>query len=380
LSTALLLVSTTTNWLGTARIPRGLARAGFDVDLLAPAGSLAESSRHVRTIHPLPVGATPRDFDRALAASVAAAGPRVVVPCDDMAFRLLADLALRLGPQPAGPIADLRQLIVDSLGDPRYYRDSVDKTALPALATSLDVDVPPHAIVAGFDAAARFAAGSGFPVVIKRAHGFAGQGVAICRSPQEVAAALRVFDAANRDDPLEPGASTHLAQAWVEGRTRYFHALAWRGELRAGWALEKLVAHPHPTGPPTVSRYFHAPALAEITARLIRGCGMSGFLFAEFIVDAGERPWLLEINRRVSPATHRGEARGVDFCAALQAAVSGTPSASRTRLDDGETGISVHFPQEWLRDPASAYLRDYPADVPWDEPELLERMLALRSA
>jgi hypothetical protein len=106
---------------------------------------------------------------------------------------------------------------------------------------------------------------------------------------------------------------------------------------------------------------------------------ISGLFFAEFILDplTGE-PLLLEINRRVSPATHRGEARNVDFCAALHAAMRGTRSTSRPALDDGEEGISVHFPQEWLRDPSSRYLIDYPSDVPWDEPDLIRALLAMR--
>jgi hypothetical protein len=40
--------------------------------------------------------------------------------------------------------------------------------------------------------------------------------------------------------------------------------------------------------------------------------------------------------------------------------------------------LSVHFPQEWLRDPESEWILDHPVDVPWDEPELIEAMLALR--
>ena len=216
--------------------------------------------------------------------------------------------------------------------------------------------------------------------MLKRAHGFAGQGVAICTSSAELVAALARFNAANRTDPLEPATSRHLLQAHVVGRIQYFHAVAWEGELLAGWALEKLVAHPHPTGPPTVTRWFHSERLAEITRRLIATFGMSGFLFAEFIVDATGEPYLLEINRRVSPATHRGEGRNVDLCAALHAALSGTASPSRRRLDDGEEGITALFPQEWLRDPSSHWLDEHPADFPWDEPELLAAMLALRHA
>jgi hypothetical protein len=34
-------------------------------------------------------------------------------------------------------------------------------------------------------------------------------------------------------------------------------------------------------------------------------------------------------------------------------------------------------PQEWLRDRASHWLREYPVDMRWDDPELIEAMLAL---
>jgi hypothetical protein len=37
-----LLASTATRWLGTARIPSALAKAGFEVSLLTPRNSLAE--------------------------------------------------------------------------------------------------------------------------------------------------------------------------------------------------------------------------------------------------------------------------------------------------------------------------------------------------
>jgi hypothetical protein len=377
----LLLVSTTTQWLGTARIPRGLARAGFDVSLLTPQGSLAEASRHVRTVHALPHRASPREFDLQLLRAIDRSSPRLLVPCDDMAFRLLARIP---DGADASVAKDLRQrasgLVVESRGAPGGYRTSVDKNLQPAHAVALGIDVPAHAVAARQVDAATFAARRGFPVVLKRAHAFAGQGVAICDGPAALAAAWHAFDAANREDPLDPMLSRHLLQAVVRGRTQYFHACAWKGALCAGWALEKLVAHPDPTGPPTVSRWFHSPALEAIAGRLIAGLGMTGLLFAEFIVGDDERPLLIEVNRRVSPATHRGEARGVDFCAALYAALHDTPSTSRARLDAHESGISVHFPQEWLRDPRSHWLSEYPADVPWDEPALLAAMLRLREA
>jgi hypothetical protein len=32
-----------------------------------------------------------------------------------------------------------------------------------------------------------------------------------------------------------------------------------------------------------------------------------------------------------------------------------------------------------LRDPFSRWLREYPVDVPWDDPKLIEALLALRA-
>lgn len=53
-----LLASTATRWMGTARIPSALAGAGFEVSLLTPRNSLAEKSRFVAKVGHLPDNAT----------------------------------------------------------------------------------------------------------------------------------------------------------------------------------------------------------------------------------------------------------------------------------------------------------------------------------
>ena len=58
-NTSVLLVSTATRWIGTARIPAALASAGFAVSLLTPRNSLAERSRFVSHVGYLPDDATP---------------------------------------------------------------------------------------------------------------------------------------------------------------------------------------------------------------------------------------------------------------------------------------------------------------------------------
>jgi len=379
---SVLLVATATKWLGTARIPRGLTKAGFAVSLLTPRNSLAEKSRFIAKVGFLPDGATSAQWVQAFAAMVTAISPRLVVPCDDMAFRLLQTLVLAPPPQFQPTLQlQLAGLIRESLGEPQYYRTSTDKTLLPAAATALGVRVPPFAVHADADEIVGFGETHGWPIVVKRRHGFAGQGVAICSDRNEIVHALTVFAAAEAQDLSDPtaGAARYLAQAHLDGRTQYFQGVAWGGRLLAGYAGEKVVANPEPTGPPTVTRYFRSPRLRAMTEQLVEGLGMAGFFVVEFRTDERTQDaYLIEINRRLSPATHLGAARNVDFCAVLFAALQGTVSTSRPDLAEGEGGITVYFPGEWLRDPESRYLRDYPVDVPWDEPELMEALLALR--
>ncbi|HKW79696.1 MAG TPA: hypothetical protein VJQ49_01690, partial [Casimicrobiaceae bacterium] len=169
-----------------------------------------------------------------------------------------------------------------------------------------------------------------------------------------------------------------LVRSFIRGPVRYYQAAAWRGRLLAGFAGERLPAAKPGTAQPAVNRYHRSDALRDVATRLARGFGISGFFSLEGIVaDDGGDFHLLEMNRRLVGGAHRGSAFGVDPGAALHAALDDRPSPSRGDLDPGEEHLSVSFPQEWLRDPESEWLRDYPVDVPWDEPELFEAMLGL---
>src|SRR4030095_2484450 len=110
-----------------------------------------------------------------------------------------------------------------------------------------------------------------------------------------------------------------------------------------------------------------------------RAFGISGFFNVQFVLDAdtGEAH-LLEINRRTVTHMHMGERVGADLAVALYDHLRGSPPASAAGFP-GDFGPKVAvFPREWLRDPDSRYLRECPVDVPWDEPELIEAMLAMR--
>jgi hypothetical protein len=95
----------------------------------------------------------------------------------------------------------------------------------------------------------------------------------------------------------------------------------------------------------------------------------------QFILQARTRvPYLIEVNRRMLPATHSGALVGLDLSAALFSAVNGTPWTGPTDLPPGPGSRLALFPQEWYRDPDSAWLRTLPTDAPWDDPRLLAAM------
>jgi hypothetical protein len=380
MSTPVLLVAIGTEWIGTARIPRALAKAGFEVSLLIPGGSLAEHSAYLGRIELLPDVFTPLDWARAFAKVVRETRPLIVIPCDDKAWLLLQTVAELA---PPGMHADehrgLATLIKRSLGDPMHYRTSTNKLLLPTAASALGVRMPASATVSNLREAESFAARHGYPIVLKLAYGFGGDAVATCGDRQALDCALPAL----RESPFaDLGASsdTLLAQAYIAGHITYYFIAAWEGQLLAGYATDRVLANPEPKGPASVIRYHRDPVIRDFAVKLVRGFAMNGLAGLECVVDdrTGEA-YVIEINRRVTPGMERGSILGVDVCAALHAAVSGLPSPTRADLDEGETGIRCSFPQEWLRDPNSEWLRRYPADVPWDEPQLILAMLAMRS-
>lgn len=375
-----LLVATATRWVGAARIPAALAKAGFTVALLAPKDALIGKSRFVAKMGHLPDGAASSDWVYAMAAMVKATAPRLVLPCDEMSIRLLQMLVLAPPAtlQPGVRLA-LAALVSGSLGDPQHFQTSVDKTLLPTAAAALGVRMPTHAVVTDLQGATAFATAQGYPVVLKRAHGAAGEGVAIVHDHEALAPAFGHLSAATALDLADAGGKRLLAQAFVPGPIVSRSAVAWDGHELAGVTREKLRRHPPEKGPGTVMRYYCDPEARAFSEALTAGLGLSGFHGFEYVVHerTGELH-LLEINRRVTPGSHTGALVGIDLCAALHAAVTGAPSIVPHDVAPGFQRIVARFPQEWLRDPASPYLRDYPVDAPWDDPELFEALLAMR--
>jgi predicted ATP-grasp superfamily ATP-dependent carboligase len=375
-----LLLSTATRWLGTARMPRALAVAGFEVALIAPRGSLALHSRFVSQAALLSETALAIEVLHTLIRMVDRVSPRMLLPCDEMAVRLLFELALD---PPSGLPADvakrLSELIAFSLGDRRHYAVSIDKTLLPSAAEEIGVSMPPCIVAGSVDEGAAFAEAQGYPVVVKRRFGFAGGGLAVVRSRPELDDAMRRL---MRPDQLDLGAqeaSGVLVQAFVTGPHISQAVVSLDGETLAGFAWERFAATSPVAGQSTVLRAVGSPETRESAERLCRALSISGFSNMQFVVDASTKTaHLLEINRRIVTHTHVGQRFGADLAQALYDRLAGRSPGS-TSIDLAGAAIPlVVFPREWLNDPASPLLREYPVDVPWDDPALFAALLRMR--
>jgi len=374
-----LLVSTATRWLGTARMPRNLAKAGFDVALLAPKGSLALHSRFVSKVGLLSETASAMEMLHALIGMVDKVAPRLLIPCDEMAVRLL--FAFMLEP-PRGLDAytktRLTGLIETSLGDSRHYWTSIDKTLLPAAAKASGVRMPECAVVGEPDGALAFADAHGYPVVLKRRYGFAGQGVAIVSSGNELGAAMRELQ---KPDQLDLGGHESprlLVQSFIAGPHISQALVAVGGESLAGFAWERFVSTRPVAGQTAVLRFVESPATRSAAEKLCRALGMTGFLNMQFVIDEKTgAEHLLEVNRRIVTHTHLGERFGADLGEALFDRLTGRLRAPVPRFAGRQEPVAI-FPREWLNDPASRHLRDYPVDAPWDDPGLFAALLRMR--
>ena len=133
-------------------------------------------------------------------------------------------------------------------------------------------------------------------------------------------------------------------------------------------------------GPGSVTRYVARPDITAMHRTLLQALGASGLVGTQYIVEAETGiPYLIEINRRMVPATYTGSRVGVDLAAALAAVMDSRDWTGPTDVSAENQRELALFPQEWLRDPSSADLERLPTDAPWDDPELFEAMLALRA-
>lgn len=354
-----LLIASSRDWTGLARLPLTFSDAGFDVHLYDRVGSQASSSSRLsgRT----EASGTVDEVAAALL-QVHTRYDRAIV-CDEP----LVGALVRSGDPRAEALLPASRSQLPSL---------LDKTRFPALAEAAGLDMPRSRVAAARADLADAFDDVGPRVVLKARWGFAGLSV---REACDLRSAMVAAE--------ELGFPV-LVQARVDSIPCLMPCLFERGALVAAFAAQKRETVWR-LGPSAVNALVAVDGpLLEMAKRAGEKFGLHGFAsFDYFRPDLSRPPVLIEVNVRPVPQLHVGKRAGVDMAGALgrllSGAFDGTPHIS-PGPSRGRTIVTL-FPQEyrrlrqergvaagtlgWLSRPGALY------DVPWRDPGLLLRLL-----
>jgi len=159
------------------------------------------------------------------------------------------------------------------------------------------------------------------------------------------------------------------AQAFVAGPEATSAVACWKGSVLASLHFEVLKKQ-DAGGPSTVLRLMESAEMSAAAEKMVRRLELSGLHGFDFMLEEQTgNPYLIEINPRATQVGHLTLGPGRDLPAALYAAVTGEVIQTAPKVTEKDT-IAL-FPQEWIRNPASAFLRSSYHDVPWEEPDLV---------
>ena len=329
-----------------------------------------------------------------LAGAIAATKPDLILPFDDLAALHLHELyhrELRRGT--AG--APILSLIERSLGAAASFPIVYARTTTMELAEGEGIRVPKSAVVRNAEDLRESIAQMGFPIVLKANAASGGDGVSIVHTLEEAEHALRVLAA----PPLLARAAKRAlidqdmtlvwpsllrrryvvnAQAFVEGREATSAIACWKGTVLASLHFEVLKKQ-DAGGPSTVLRLIENPEMSAAAEKMVRRLELSGLHGFDFMLESQTgNPYLIEINPRATQVGHLTLGPGRDLPGALYAAVTGEGIQTAPRVTENDT--FALFPQEWIRNPASAFLRSGYHDVPWEEPDLVRVCIRRRGS
>jgi len=375
------LVVSTSRSFSPARLAMALVNAGCTVKAVCPPRHPLVKTNAVSQVYTYH-GLAPLV---SIAGAIATTKPDLVLPFDDVATLHLHELhhrELRRGK--AG--APTCSLIERSLGAPASFPIVYARTTTMELAEQDGIRVPKSEVVRNTEDLRLSITRMGLPVVLKANGTSGGDGISIVHTIEEAQHALRALAApplvvrvAKRalfDQDLTLVWPSLLrkryvvnAQAFVPGREATSAIACWKGTVLASLHFEVLRKQ-DAGGPSTVLRLIENAEMSAAAEKMARRLGLSGLHGFDFMLEEQTgNAYLIEINPRATQVGHLTLGPGRDLPAALHAAVTGEVIRTAPKLTENDT-IAL-FPQEWIRNPASAFLRSGYHDVPWEEPDLI---------
>jgi len=382
------LLAATTNWFSTARLASSLAKVGFTVEAVCPAGNPIGRTRAAPRTYAYRGLAGAASFQRA----ILAARPDLVIPCDTLSSAHL--YGLYDAPRCSGESArTIQELLERSLGDRASFPILADRSKFIALAREQGIAAPEMVPMATAAELKAWCAGHSFPAVLKTNGSSGGAGVQFVSSPAEAERVYRLLDS----PPLASRAMSRAIldrdftlvmpclrrkrpvvnmQGFIAGRDATIQVACWQGKVTASVAAEVLQVW-EARGPSTVLRLIDNREMAETASRIVCKLRLSGLHGFDFVIEESTgKAYVIEANPRATQICHLRLGPGRDMPASLYAFVTGEPLGE----DPGVTNRDVIalFPQAWVQNPDSEYLQSGYHDVPWDEPDLVRACMKLR--
>ncbi len=359
-----------------------LANAGCNVEVVCPSGHPIGKTKCVHRMHVYRGLAPLASFARAISIG----GPDFIVSGDDLATQHLHRLYVQEQSEGKSD-SPICAVIERSLGNSESFPIVSARAAFMNVAQEEGVRVPSTQVIRNTEDLKVWVTRTGLPAVLKADGTSGGDGVRIARTfpeaerffkdlqaPPLLARAVKRAVIDQDKTLLGPSLLRRRpvvnAQAFVAGHEATSTIVCWKGTVLASLHFE-VVNKASSAGHATVVREIENPEMSGAVETVVRRLGLSGFYGFDFMLEAGTRQaYLIEVNPRSTQVGHLSLGAGRDLSAALYEALSGKSAEASPRVTEKDT-IAL-FPQEWIRNPQSPFLRAAHHDVPWNEPELIQ--------
>ena len=370
------LVISTNRWPSPARISVALAKVGFQVAALSPSGSLIRKATAIcRHYHYSRWRAL-----RSIQYAIQDWSPELLICSDDRAVQDLHSLYARATTSGRNTDKFTANLIEASLGDPTGFVIARDKSKFMQVAQSLNVRCPTTTVLPITRIPESELERGPFPILLKADQSFGGRGVRIAKDKDSARSAFWEL----QFPTLYPSTLKRwfarfiiwVSPAWlprprrtvslqerIVGRPANRALVCYQGSVLAGISVEAIETLSE-FGPSTVVRIIDHAEMTATTDDIVKHLKLSGFIGFDFILDAADQAWLIEMNPRATPTSHL-HSNTSNLSVALYSYLTGEIPTSHSCINHQHIAL---FPQELERSPFSEHLSHFYHDVPWSEP------------
>jgi predicted ATP-grasp superfamily ATP-dependent carboligase len=279
---------------------RSLGRAGLDAAVAECESEPlpASWSRWCRGVATLPDRADPHAFVDGIEALLAERPAQVLIPTHDGSIDAIR--AHR---------AELDARVAVALAPPAPLALAIDKARTLEVATEAGLSVPRSAVVTAPGDARAALSEIGLPAVVKPLTSWLPTGR---RVGARAVISLEEGEAALAH--LLAEGSPAVVQQWVPGRREAVSVLYADGRLRTAFAQVAPRMNPVLGGASVVRESVSVPTdTGRDSQRLVEAMELDGYAEVEFRRDDAGRPWLMEVNPRLSAAVEVAVRAGVPF-------------------------------------------------------------------